>query len=67
MIEYILVFTIGLFLGLGFNSSNSVNYEEENEKRKKMIINRINEDYKRGYIPDIQKYKKLYEESLNEK
>jgi hypothetical protein len=65
MFEYLLVFSLGLFLGLSYDDITVEKKEKIEYKKQKLIIQRIQEDYESGYEPDFALYKKIYMDSKN--
>ena len=60
MFEYILVFVLGLFVGLGIDDAVTQQREDISTKKQKMVLEKIKNDYDRGYVPDFEAYRKLY-------
>ena len=60
VLEFTLVFLLGLFVGMGVDDYNLEQKEINNAQLERRIIDKIKEDYNHGYIPDVDAYKKIY-------
>jgi len=60
MFEYILIFTLGFFIGYGIDDIDKENQKDIQMKNQEMILNKIKEDRAKGYVPDFDTYEELY-------
>ena len=65
MFENLAFLLLGILIGLGVYSGQDTTAKEENleQKKQEIILRKIQEDYERGYKPDFELYKKMYQQS----
>ena len=64
MFENIAFLILGLLIGMGLDDLPKERQEEVDRKKQQIILRKIQEDYDRGYAPDFELYKKMYQQSV---